>query len=87
MDYEAIRNMLSENAMKLITMGGKIHPYGGAIIALLLGIGMIWLGIKVSKQMWAKRKKKAGEVIANTGKEQQSAKKTQDGIDDFLDDE
>jgi len=84
MDWGNLSNILTTKAVDLITLGGKIHPYAGAAVALIIVGLLVWLAIKAGKQIWAKKKKEAGEAISNTGKEQGIAKKTQDGVDNFL---
>lgn len=85
MDYSLIREVLVSNFIQLITLGGSIHPYLGGLVALLGVVGIAWLGIKMGKQKWKETKKKAGEVVADVGGDQDHAKKVQDGVDSFLD--
>lgn len=85
MDFEALKNSLGENLISLITWGGSINPYLGAAIALAGTIALIYLGYKAGKQAFQKLKKRAGETISDTGKEQDVADEVQDGVNSFLD--
>lgn len=87
MDYQKLSDTIIENGTQLVTLGGKIHPYAGAAVALLIVIASIWLGFKVKSQVWQKLKQKSGELLAGTGSDQAAADKTQKTGDDFLDKE
>lgn len=84
--WETILQSLQTNGLSLITMGGKIHPYLGAAVALILSILLIYLAIKAKAEKWENEKKKSGEVISDgTSNSQDTSKKVGDAGDDFLD--
>jgi len=85
MDYEVINKTLGENLVSLITWGGSINPILGAGIALVGAAALIYFGWKAGKQLFQKTKKKAGELISGTGKDQNIVKKIKAGINNFLD--
>jgi len=84
--WQAILNSVQSNGLSLITMGGKISPYLGAVIALAIGIFLIYAMNRAKKEKFQDDKKQGGEVISDeTSKSQDTAKKVGDAGDDFLD--
>lgn len=83
-DYSAILNSLSTNAVKLISLGGTINPYVGAVVALLITVALFWLNSKAKDQAHQSDVKQSGESISSTGKDQATADSVLESSDDFF---
>ena len=83
--YEKLLEQIQSHGMELVTMGGKVSPYVGAGIAVLLTVVLIFLGFKVKKRKWEDAKKKAGETIGDqTADDQQTTDSVHSDVDDFF---
>ena len=86
MNYQAILDGLSQNAAKLITLGGTINPYVGGAVALIIAVLLFWLSWKNKGQIWSNTKADAGKVVNDTGASQDAAQSVQDKSDEFFGD-
>ena len=85
MDFGKLLEIVQTKAADLITLGGKIHPYVGVVVAVFLGGLMIYLGFKAKAQRWEQEKKNAGEKISTeVGKDQQTTEQVLDQADKFF---
>lgn len=85
--YEDLFNTLKVYSVELVTMGGRVHPYVGAAVALLVTVGLIFLGFKAKSQKWEDVRDKAGRAVGkDTGKDQQAAGDVLKQSDDFFGD-
>lgn len=85
MDYQALLNSLEQNSVKLITLGGSVSPYVGAVITLIVVGLIVWLGIKAKSQAWGNQKNQSGnDVNNNTGQDQGTSNDVQHSSDDFF---
>ena len=84
--WETLFNFLQSNGMTLVTLGGKINPVLGAILASILTVVLLFLGYKAKKEMWDNAIHNSGENIGTTtGENQNTADDVLHGTDDWLD--
>jgi len=85
--YAKIYETLQLYGAQLITLGGRIHPYVGGAVGVLLLFGLIWLGWKVKKRAWEHEKDQSGSNVGGeVGQDQNTTKPVLDQGDDFFGD-
>lgn len=83
--YEQMIQSLQENGAQIIAFFGKIHPIAGAVITLVIGGLLAYLGVKLKKQKYEEQVKESGETIGSqTGKDQSTVGSVEDKLDEFL---
>jgi len=83
--WETLFNMLQTEGLKLITLSGNINPFLGLGVAILVGIALIYVGIKLKKDVWDKLIANSGETIGTTtGDNQGTTGTVLEGTDDWL---
>ena len=85
--FAKIQEQLMLHGAALITLGGKINPWVGGALALIIGGLLIYLGFKVKAGAWEQDKKDSGEQVGEqVGQDQNTTKPVLDQGDDFFGD-
>jgi len=84
--WQSMYNALINHGVDIITMGGKINPYIGLVISVILGIILVFVGFKFKNENWNSKVDASGSTIGTeTNHNQDTTDEVLDGTDDWLD--